>query len=97
VNYPYFFACSSYSGARSTRDASKRKSRRFGIFMTEVTIPRNRGETPLECDSIPERKIDQLPVILYVSLTKKFVGLRDDKDAQQVVRGENGLRVTLHL
>ena len=41
---------------------------------------------PLEYDSIPERKIDQLPVILYVSLTKKFIGLREDKEARDVVR-----------
>jgi hypothetical protein len=36
---------------------------------------------PLEYDSIPKRKIDQLPVILYVSLTKKFIALRENKEA----------------
>ena len=41
---------------------------------------------PLEYDSIPQRKIDQLSVILYVSLTKKFIGLREDKEARKVVR-----------
>jgi hypothetical protein len=78
-------------GSSSTRDASQRKSRHLGIFMPGVTILRYRGGNTLECDSIPERKNDRLPVILDISLTKKFIGLRDHKDPRQVVRGVLGL------
>jgi hypothetical protein len=74
-----FLAVFRNMGGRSTRDASQRKSRRLGIFMPGVTILRYRGGNTLECDSIPERKIDRLPVILYVSFTKKFIRLREDK------------------
>jgi hypothetical protein len=51
---------------------------------------------PLEYDSIQERKIDQLPVILYVSLTKKFIGLREEKGAARGLK-KAGLKDALQL
>ena len=42
---------------------------------------------PFECDSIPKRKIDRLSVILDVSLTKKFIGLRKNKDVEGCAGG----------
>ena len=51
---------------------------------------------PLECDSIPERKIDQLSVILCVSLTKKFIG-REKIKSEGCCTGRLASNQTWHL